>query len=185
MLDMALAGAILLALLLVVARFQDPVEIRAGRAVIADGDSITIGGERIRLIGIDAPELAQTCRREGGVHSCGREAREALRRLAGDGFVTCRGGERDRYGRVLARCRAGDIDINRAMVEEGWAVAHGDFADAEAAARARRVGLWAGEFDHPRDWRVVHGEPADIAPGWAARLWNRLRSLVAYPFTRG
>ena len=181
-LDLVLAVAILLLLLFVVARFQDPVEVRAGMAMIADGDSITIGQERIRLVGIDAPELAQTCRREGTVYPCGREAREALRRLAGDGFVTCRGGERDRYGRMLALCRVGDVDITRARVEEGWAVAYGDFADEEAAARARRVGLWAGEFDRPREWRAVHGEPADLAPGWAARLWSRLWSLLASLF---
>ena len=49
-----------------------------GRAIINDGDTITIGSERIRLRGIDAPEQDQICNGDGGQYPCGRRSREAL-----------------------------------------------------------------------------------------------------------
>src|SRR5262245_43380165 len=83
LLDYALAAAILGLLALVSARL-DRVATRQimGEAVINDGDSITLHGERIRLRGIDAPEYMQTCERDGVTYPCGRRSREALARLA-------------------------------------------------------------------------------------------------------
>src|SRR5690349_17264506 len=49
-----------------------------GRATVNDGDTITLAGERIRLRGIDAPELDQTCRSSEANYACGRRSREAL-----------------------------------------------------------------------------------------------------------
>src|SRR3954468_13280220 len=100
-LDYALAAAILALLILVTARI-DRVATRhlAGDALINDGDTITLKGERIRLLGIDAPEYNQTCERSGATYPCGRAAREALARLAGGGAIDCAGWERDRYGRL-------------------------------------------------------------------------------------
>ena len=46
-----------------------------GRAMVADGDTLTVAGIRIRLIDIDAPELEQTCRDlRGDEWPCGRQA---------------------------------------------------------------------------------------------------------------
>src|SRR4051794_13314220 len=85
LLDYALTAAILALLALVAARL-DRVETRkiAGDAVISDGDSITLKGERIRLRGIDAPEYNQTCQKSGATYPCGRRSREALARLTRD-----------------------------------------------------------------------------------------------------
>src|SRR5919201_1879976 len=82
LLDYALAAAILALLILVTARI-DRVATRhlAGDAVINDGDTITLKGERIRLRGIDAPEYNQSCEKGGTAYACGRAAREALARL--------------------------------------------------------------------------------------------------------
>src|SRR3954471_10871881 len=121
-LDYALAAAILGLLILVAARI-DRVATRyvAGNAEINDGDTITLEGQRIRLSGIDAPEYNQTCEKGGATYPCGRAAREALVRLAGGGAIDCAGWERDRYDRLLAVCRSGGIDLNRRLVEDGWA----------------------------------------------------------------
>jgi len=64
---------------------------------------------------------------------------------------------RDRYGRLLAVCYAGPFDINEQMVLDGWAMAYRkyseDYVRAETFARARREGLWRGEFLPPWEWR--------------------------------
>jgi endonuclease YncB( thermonuclease family) len=132
-----------------------------GAAEAIDGDSLRMQGEEMRLKGIDAPEFLQVCRVSGRETPCGREARAALRKLLASGLATCIGDERDRYGRLLVHCRVRGIDINAAMVRDGQAVAFGSYEREEAEARAAYRGLWAGEFDRPRDWRARHprGEP--------------------------
>ena len=53
-----------------------------GHARVIDGDTLEVRGTRIRLHGIDAPELQQQCRREGAsaalTYPCGQEAKAAL-----------------------------------------------------------------------------------------------------------
>ena len=75
------------------------------------------------------------------------------------GLVTCVGAERDRYGRLLARCRARGVDVNAAMVRDGHAVAFGAHQAEEAEAKAAYRGLWAGTFERPQDWRRTHPRP--------------------------
>ena len=43
-----------------------------GKAQVTDGDTVKIGGMRIRLLGIDAPEQKQKCWKAGQAWSCGR-----------------------------------------------------------------------------------------------------------------
>jgi endonuclease YncB( thermonuclease family) len=133
-----------------------PQQELTGAAEIIDGDSLRINGVEIRLRGIDAPELMQTCQISGQNIPCGRNARAALRRLASTGLVTCVGDERDRYGRLLAVCRVRGIDINAAMVRDGQAVAFGGYTREEAEASAAFKGIWEGQFERPRDWRQRH-----------------------------
>jgi endonuclease YncB( thermonuclease family) len=127
-----------------------------GAAEAVDGDSIRLNGENLRLQGIDAPELFQTCRVSGRETACGRESLAALRKLLNSGLSTCIGHERDRYGRLLVTCRIRGINVNARMVVDGHAVAFGSYEAEEADAKAAYRGLWAGEFERPRDWRVRH-----------------------------
>jgi endonuclease YncB( thermonuclease family) len=133
-----------------------------GAAEAVDGDSVRLNGEDLRLQGIDAPELYQTCRVSGRETPCGREARAALRKLLTSGLATCIGDKRDRYGRLLVVCRVRGIDVNAAMVRGGQAVSFGSYQAEEVEAKAAYRGLWAGEFERPRDWRARH--PRDGAP---------------------
>lgn len=128
-----------------------------GPARIIDGDSLYVGRVEVRLKGIDAPEFDQTCRADGETWPCGRAARDALRDMTSRGEIACRIAGHDRYGRALGLCRAGDLDLNEQLVLRGWAVAFGDYDLAEARASARRVGLWRGDFDRPRDHRAGRG----------------------------
>ncbi len=132
--------------------------IVVGRATVVDGDTLVIDGEKLRLSGIDAPELDQTCfDRSGTVFACGKVARDRLERMIGGQALRCASEGRDRYGRVLARCRLGELDLQAWMVREGLAVSFvrysHDYEADEAHARAVRAGLWAGRFAMPWDWR--------------------------------
>jgi endonuclease YncB( thermonuclease family) len=172
--EYALTLAIFLALLVAVARFDPAETLRpAGRATVNDGDTITLGAEKIRLRGIDAPEYDQVCSRGGTDYQCGRQSRQFLQSLVAGKTVSCEGWERDKYGRLLAICTADGVELNRALAEAGWAVAYGGYGDAEAHARANRMGLWAGEFDRPRDWRESKGGLAETEHGEAIFGWIR------------
>lgn len=127
----------------------------AGRAV--DGDSLFVGRDEVRMKGIDAPEGKQTCTRDGRTWACGDAARDELRRLIGKDVVQCRVFERDKHGRFLSACSAGGRDLNAGMVASGLAVAYGGYLREQGDAKARKRGLWAGEFQQPRDWRYERG----------------------------
>ena len=125
-----------------------------------DGDTLRMADDhRVRLAGMDAPERRQSCRRSNGaVYRCGIEASRHLRTLIGRYRVTCEALARDRYGRMVAVCRAGGIaDLGRRMVADGWAVNakryRPDYGAEEAAARAARRGMHAGRFVDPAAWR--------------------------------
>ena len=138
--------------------------------LVVDGDSLRLGGENIRLFGIDAPELHQKCRdKNNRPYACGKKARAALKRLIMGLRVSCRTLDVDRYQRSVAVCKAGGDDINKAMVEDGWAVAYLSislaYAGAEAKARKAKRGLWAGTFEQPADWRRFNRSSMSIAGG--------------------
>lgn len=159
---------------------------------VADGDTIELGGQRIRLQGIDAPELHQECRDASGRNwPCGRRARSELRKLIGNDSVQCEQRSKDRFNRAVAVCRAGGRDLGEAMVRAGFAFAYPDWASpygaAEMDARSRKAGLWAGSFQNPRAWRDQHPRDderpvgryaGDIIPR-GTQDWLRERSQAA------
>lgn len=136
--------------------WQQSGETVTGMARAIDGDSLRLGHRELRLAGIDAPELHQTCQHDDGVYPCGREARGYLDGILARAPVTCTMREKDRYGRDLALCRQGDMDVNAALVREGQAVAYGRFDAEERQARGARRGVWSGRFERPADWRRTH-----------------------------
>jgi endonuclease YncB( thermonuclease family) len=129
-----------------------------------DGDSLRADGKEIRLLGIDAPELRQTCRDHHGRNwACGRDARDQLRRMLARGKVRCASTEKDLYGRSLARCSAsGILDIGDALVREGFALSfmEGGYRSAEGEARSAKRGIWRGEFERPANYRERNRQTA-------------------------
>jgi len=143
-----------------------------GVARVSDGDSFRLGDERIRLLGLDAPELSQNCDSEtGGQWPCGRAARNRMADLLASGPVICQPDGRDQYGRLLATCRIQGQDIAATMVAEGLAIASGDYWTQEADARRDRQGIWAGSFETPRDWRDDRARPQTLF-GWFDGFWR-------------
>lgn len=128
----------------------------SGNAAVTDGDTIRIGDERIRLYGIDAPEKDQVCRHGQLSWPCGDEASKALATMVEGKLVRCLGEKRDRYKRLIATCSTADaMDLGASMVAQGWALAYRRYScryrGAEHTAKARKLGMWQGEFVAP--WR--------------------------------
>ena len=129
-----------------------------GHPIVVDGDTLRFGPTRVRLIGIDAPELDQTCSDAGEQeYDCGAEAKRFVAGLVDAGEVSCTRSGRDRYGRVLANCLADGRDLSQAIADAGWAVTEINYAAASLAARAARRGIWQGSFEDPAAWRRDHG----------------------------
>jgi endonuclease YncB( thermonuclease family) len=126
---------------------------------VVDGDSIVLGGIRVRLEGIDAPETTQACGlRYSGSWDCGHAATRQLVRLIADRPVVCEDKGPDRYGRTLGRCFAGATNLNAEMVRTGYAWAFVRYSRSyvaqEAEARAAKVGIWQGETMTAWDYRA-------------------------------
>lgn len=130
----------------------------SGQAAAIDGDSLEVSGVRVRLFGIDAPEARQTCERSGHAWQCGQEAAALLRELVQRGSVRCEQQDVDDYGRSVAICAVGRIDLSDAMVRAGLAVALPHFSEAYVSgaetARMHNLGIWAGTFEQPGDYRA-------------------------------
>ena len=128
-----------------------------GPAYVIDGDTIDISGVRIRLNGIDTPEIEQICRTNGLIWHCGVEATKVMRHLTKGKTITCVGNTKDQYGRLIATCFVGDLNLNATMVEAGMALAYRyyslEYVAQEGFARETKQGLWSGEFIAPWDWR--------------------------------
>ena len=121
---------------------------------VLDGDTfITNAGERVRLLGIDAPEVAH---HDTPMEPFGLESTAWLAERIGGSDVQLRIGieETDRYGRTLAWVYAADGTlINRAALTGGYAELLDRFGlpldlesslrQAEAEAQVRGRGLWA------------------------------------------
>lgn len=136
--------------LLPLAALGDP----SGRVQVVDADTWDVGGTRVRLFGIDAPEIGQMCQRPGGSEwDCGRWAAAETARRYGGQRANCEALDRDRYDRVVARCFVNGADAGRAMVADGLAVAFRkyawDYDLEEKTASVNRVGIHSGRFERP------------------------------------
>ena len=140
----------------------------SGYAIVVDGDTIDIDGQRIRLEGIDAPETAQTCSTTSGSSwPCGRAAAKALTALVAAGDVACDSTGNDKYGRFLGICYTDGRDINAVMIDTGmaWAFTRYStlYATRETAARAAKIGVWQGTAEAPWDYRHKGWQVSEVA----------------------
>jgi endonuclease YncB( thermonuclease family) len=138
--------------------FAAVVGSTTGTASVVDADTLEIRGERIRLVGVDAPESGQKCRDASTKFiRCGTIAANALDKWIGGQPVTCDVEGKDHYGRLLAACRVRGQSIQDWLVSNGHAVAYRSYSSvyvpAELKARKAKAGVWSGEFVMPWDWR--------------------------------
>lgn len=129
-----------------------------GRASVIDGDTFEIHGQRVRVWGVDAPESAQLCHIAGKPWRCGQQAALAVSDHIGQQTVACLERDRDRYGRIVAKCSVASQDIGVWLVSNGWALDYaqysgGDYSSHQTSAATAKLGIWKGEFDKPWEWR--------------------------------
>lgn len=128
---------------------------------VIDGDTIVLeSNQRVRLIGIDAPEVSNAKYNHAG-EFYGNEARSYLRQRIEGKDVRLESGDEsfDKYGRRLAYIYLGDDFINREMVEKGYAEVmrkfpnryKDEFLRDEEEARAGRIGMWSGRAAETHD----------------------------------
>ncbi len=133
-----------------------------GEVRVIDGDEIEVAGKRVRLYGIEAPELGQTCWYRNKEFPCGLSARRNLWLNVKDQRLTCR--EKSVVdGVVVALCvDAKGRDVAGGLVRSGWALALPKqvevYIKAEAEAKRQKLGLWNFSFTKPWDWRAMMRE---------------------------
>ena len=120
----------------------------SGVARIIDGDTLDVGGTRVRLQGIDAPEIGQFCETmDGQQWDAGRRSAQRLRQLVGEQAILCHRIKLGKYGRVIGDCVAGKINLSAQMVLDGaaWAFVKysSDYALHETTAQRKKRGIWA------------------------------------------
>ena len=124
-----------------------------GKATVIDGDTINIDNNKIRLHGMDAPEINQTCNIKDEEWNCGIESTLALKNFVLDKKVNCEVVDIDRYERYVAICFVGTENINEFMVKNGWAIAYRyyslDYVKQEEIAKKNNAGIWQGKFLEP------------------------------------
>lgn len=123
---------------------------------VHDGDTVTVDATRIRLYGIDAPELAQ---------AGGKASRSYLSSLVEGERVEVIPRDIDAYGRTVAVLRLPDgRDVNALMVAAGHAWVYTQYCRncyamslSQTVARFKGLGLWSGKRPVPPwVWRKKH-----------------------------
>lgn len=121
---------------------------------VIDGDTIELeGGERVRYIGINSPELRDTREK---VACFAAKAREVNKILVEGKEVRLKKdvSERDKYGRLLRYVFIGDTFVNLELVREGVAYIatyppdvnyQKEFSQAQKEAREAKRGLWGDD----------------------------------------
>lgn len=147
-------------------------QVIPGRVVgVHDGDTITVltasnQQVRVRLNGIDAPELHQ---------AFGNKSKQALSGKVFGKDVSLSVKDKDRYGRTVADVRLDKRWINLELVREGWAWMYRQYSksreldEAEQQARRSKAGLWADKdpvppWEYRRPTQVKPAEPGMNRP---------------------
>lgn len=131
--------------LLTFACFGTPTKVTR----IIDGDTFeTETGEKVRLIGINAPEISDIFGEEAKAHLA-----QIIEGQSVDLVADHTSNDRDRYNRLLRYVILNGVDINKQMVLDGYAFAYlkyhfdkePEYKEAQLAASKNNVGIWGND----------------------------------------
>ena len=162
--SLTLSSLILIILFSFSFSYSDIKNITTGKAIVMDGDTIKINGERIRFGGIDAPESyfmgkKQTCIEDNKEIFCGQISKNKLIKKIGNNYVNCKiEKNKDRYKRSVGECFVKEESLSVFMVRNGYAFdwpyySKGKFAKDQEYAKIKKLGFWNMEFEYPWIWK--------------------------------
>ena len=143
-----------------------------GISKVIDGDTVHINNFKIRLEGIDAPEIKQKCKKDyfkisyiigftlKKNYSCGIISKKNLEKKVKNSEIKCILSSKDKYKRYLGTCYKGSLNLNKWMVRNGFAVAYKRYSkqylNDENFAKVNKLGMWKGTFLRPEKWRKLN-----------------------------
>ena len=138
-----------------------------GVSRVIKGDTLTVAGRIVRLFGIAAPDISQTCAdSQGRGYRCGQQSISWLRGWLADNILSCHIINEDKQGVLTGVCVLGPYDIGAAIVNAGWAVADtrqtNVYTSYQNQASKGKRGLWSGTFYMPWDWQKIKNRKANI-----------------------
>jgi endonuclease YncB( thermonuclease family) len=160
-----------------------------GRANVLAGDRMRIGATAVRLYGVEAPEVGQTC---ASSRPCAEAARAALQRVVQGKTVACTVSGRGEDGTSTGTCTVDGADLAAKMVRAGHLFAEtglfSTYAGAEREAREASLGVWRAGVDRPADhrsklWEAAKGDAPGGCPVKGLVQGNSKTYLV--PWERG
>jgi micrococcal nuclease len=116
---------------------------------VIDGDTLVLtDNTKVRLAGIDAPEIRQPY---------GLDAKSCLASLVNGKEITMDCSNETSYGRKICKVFVDTLDVQKTLVEKGLAFdytyfSHGKYLEAEEFAHKNRYGVWSGGI-RPWDYR--------------------------------
>ena len=133
---------------------------------IIDADTIVLNGIKIRLHGIDAPEVKQICSKPllsfklfsfSKEYECGKYAKNKLFQFVNKKKIKCFLDKKDFFDRYLGTCFYKKKNINSWLVKNGYALAFSKYSKKyifdQNFAKKNRLGIWKGSFEKPWHWR--------------------------------
>ena len=144
--------------------YSDEKNIIKGKAIVVDGDTVKIKGEKIRFGGIDAPESyykgkKQTCIKDNKKFFCGQISKEKLIEKIGNNSLNCKiEKNKDKYKRSIGECFIKEESLSVFMVRNGYAFdwpyySKGKFAKDQEYAKINKLGFWNMKFEYPWEWK--------------------------------
>ena len=129
-----------------------------GQVSVVDGDTVKMRGQRLRLLGIDAPESSQLCYLDGKPWRCGQWSALALDEFVGRSHLLCSELYKDRNKRPVVTCSKEGEDVGSWLVSRGWAVewrrySKGRYSVEDSTGRLSKSGIWSSQFVMPWQWR--------------------------------
>ena len=139
----------------------------SGISRVVSGDTLTMNGRIIKLFGVAAPDISQTCADSSGRgYKCGHQAVSWLSNWLAENEIKCHIISEDERGVLNGVCMLGAYDIGAALINAGWAVADirqsQIYVPYQNQALSNKRGLWQGEFYMPWDWEKIQSRKANV-----------------------